>query len=95
MGVVRLNRLEDMAQWHAELQVTCPRCGNQAMFSAHAMVRWFQMERWNTSLDVAPYRFRCTECGTKPCRLRAKMPEGQMPPERPRPKQAPPCPAWH
>lgn len=90
MGTVSLRTLEDMARWHADLQVQCRVCGRKARFNADNMIRWFKSSRWSTSLDDAPRRFRCAGadgqgCGSKNVRLSAVMPKGQMPPERPQP----------
>ena len=88
MGAVQFRSLDDLAKWRADLRVTCPKCRHEAVFNAGNMIGWFREKRWSTSLDVAPYRFRCSECGNKPCKLSAIMPEGKLPPERPRPKAA-------
>ena len=98
MGAINLRSLEDMARWQADLRVRCNSCGREARFDAANMVRWFRTMRWNTSLDDAPRRFRCDGaegqgCGSKDVRLSAIMPEGKMPPERPRPKQGPTAPS--
>lgn len=92
VGAINLRSLEDMAHWRADLRVRCTRCGRQAQFSATDMIRWFKLKRWSTSLDDAPRRFRCDGadgqgCGSKEVRLSAIMPDGKLPPERPRPKQ--------
>ena len=84
--------MEDMARWRAELRVTCPSCGHAATFDTKAIIAWFRGCRWNTFLDAAPARFRCSECGEKPCKLSAIMPKGEVPPDRPRPMSAPPTP---
>ena len=91
MGAIILRSLEDMARWRADLRVNCKKCGREGRFDPHAMIRWFAMHRWSTSLDDAPRRFRCagadgTGCGSKDVRLSAVMPTGELPPERPRAK---------
>ena len=91
MGAVILRMLEDMVRWRADLRVKCNKCGREGRFDPHAMIRWFGMHGWSTSLDDAPRRFRCegsdgAGCGSKDVRLSAVMPKGELPPERPRPK---------
>jgi hypothetical protein len=92
MGHVKLRRIEDMAGRGVHLRATCPKCGHSATFDPHGIARFFMSAGWNTSLDVAPYRFRCAQCGAKPCTLAAIAVDTEMPAIRPLPMQPPPCP---
>lgn len=92
MGTVRLHRLEDLERWSSELRIRCPKCKHEALYLARDMVRLFKSERWNTSLDVAPYRFRCSLCGHKPCKMSGNSIDFDMPEVRPRPKHLQPAP---
>ena len=85
MGTVQLRTLEDMRKWQADVLVQCRNCGKEARFNAGDIVKWFHACRWSTSLDVAPQRFRCSECGAKDAVIRAKMPEAKLPSPKPRP----------
>jgi hypothetical protein len=85
MGTVQLRTLEDMRKWQADVLVQCRQCGKEARFNAGDIVKWFQACRWSTSLDVAPQRFRCSQCGAKDAVIRAKMPDPKLPETRPRP----------
>ena len=93
MGTVRLTRLEDLTRWQADLRLSCPNCNHTGLYCAADVVKWFRAQGWNTSLDIAPYRFRCSMCGHKPVKLSAASPDMKLPPERPMPKTAAPCPA--
>jgi hypothetical protein len=92
MGLVKLKCIEDLASRGVLLRATCPACGHSATFDPHAIARFFASAGWNTSLDIAPYRFRCAQCDAKPCALSAVAIDMQLPATRPRPMPAPPCP---
>ncbi len=87
MGAVRLRILEDFLRWSAEVRVTCPKCAHTGLFSVHDILQWFRTNRWNTALELAPHRFRCSQCNHKPCKLSAVMPDPKLPDPKPRPKR--------
>jgi hypothetical protein len=92
MGTVRLRSIEDLDRYGAELVVMCRQCGRVAHFKPHEIASWFRSHGFSTSLEVAGQRFRCHPpwgCGARDAKLSSRLPELELPPERPKPKITP------
>lgn len=92
MGSIKLNTMEDAAQWQGDLVVSCEQCGHEARFHAAQTARYFRSRQWPTSLGSAANRFRCEQCGSRKCVINVALPKPVTPRPVPRPKSDDPAP---
>jgi hypothetical protein len=63
---IRPHELADLAEWDADLKITCRRCKRTAVFDLLPILNHFRAHGWNTSWSCVASRFVCKGTADQP-----------------------------